>query len=195
MKFLGGTANYIKQTKKFNLTGIDIDKNAIDYAKQHYPDIRFIHDDIAKNTQDEKFDIVYLFNVLYQFEEKEKIISTLAKLTKTNGLLIISDYTTTTTHELTDLAGRPMHPINAEEILPILAKNNFKLIKTINLDKKYAEWYEHTLHKLEESRDILLTEFTQECYTLVETTFHTLLSQIKNKTLGGEIIYAIKIKK
>lgn len=194
---LGGSARYIQQHKNHVLTGIDIDKNAIDYAKQHFPDTTFIQDDItqlSKHTFEKPFDVVYLLNVLYQFSDKNSVVRELGTVIKENGVLIISDYTTATEHELSDLAGRKMSPINLSSLEEILNKHGFNIVKQIDLTLHYEIWYRNTLQKLSSREATLLQTYTKPTFSTVHDVFQKILSAIQAKQLGGGIIYAIKTK-
>ncbi len=192
---LGGTANYIKDKIPSDLYGIDIDDKALEHAQQ-YPDIHFLNCDVVnvKNIfARHEFDIVYLFNAFYAFPDQITALKSLASVTKDQGLLIIFDYTYPNNHPraaFTDLAGKEMHPIVLPDFERLLHETGWKLIKTINLDSQYEKWYTRVINTLQARKNTLLNEFTEDAYNKVNETFLLLLSNIRQKILGGSVFFA-----
>lgn len=74
----------IKETFPFlNITGIDIEKEYIKYASEHFKNIKFIKDDIFKsNISDESFDIVICNQVLEHLNNYEEALDVIIKKSK-----------------------------------------------------------------------------------------------------------------
>jgi SAM-dependent methyltransferase len=193
---LGGTANYIKNTTNYDVFGIDIDRLAIDHAQGRYPGVRFFSCDVLdvkSKLPFHQFDLVYMFNAFYAFSNQTKALEALAEITRKSGLLVIFDYTYQNNHnsaDLTDLAGNPMDPIITSQLETALKETGWDLIKVVQLHNKYEEWYTVFLERLHKKRSELLDEFSEEAYIKVESTFQTLLDNIKKGILGGSIVYA-----
>jgi 2-polyprenyl-3-methyl-5-hydroxy-6-metoxy-1,4-benzoquinol methylase len=75
---------------KKNFTGLELSERAINYGKINDIDIRneLIEDHALKNV--EKYDIVTCFQVLEHIENPKKFISSLLKVLKKDGILIIA---------------------------------------------------------------------------------------------------------
>ncbi|MGC8979341.1 methyltransferase domain-containing protein [Caldisericum sp.] len=78
-----------------NVTGVEISSIAINYAKNHYPKIKFINGDIVKLNQSElgkgSFDLITALDVLYYFPIKKirKILQNVFDLLEDNGLFVL----------------------------------------------------------------------------------------------------------
>ncbi len=194
---LGGTANYIKKITDYNVYGIDVDKKAINHAKNNYKNLNFYNCDILeiKNIFHARyFDIVYMFNAFYAFPHKSSVLKLLSEITKKNGLLVIFDYTCKNIDNikpgLVDFSKLPMQPVMIDEFENILNGVGWELVKIINLDQKYIIWYTNFINKLHIKKDELLRDFTEEAYNELEHNFLELLNNMHNKNLGGAVIYA-----
>lgn len=196
---LGGTANYFKNRTGYDVYGVDIDQAVIQHARDKYKNIKFFNCnvlDVKNELCDERFDLVYMFNSFYAFENQLEALKVLADITKQNGLLVIFDYSIEIEDEsfnLLDLAGRKMHPIYTGSIENTLNSSGWKLIRVVNLHEKFEDWYSSVVDRLHKNKIELLNEFTEESYAIVEKTFIKILDNIKNKILSGSIVYASKI--
>ncbi|MBU1164532.1 class I SAM-dependent methyltransferase [Patescibacteria group bacterium] len=79
--------------KNFNcsITGMDLSKDAIGYAKQRFPSINFISGDISSNVpfRDNSFDFVSAFDVLEHIPNINNAIKELKRVLKPDGYLIV----------------------------------------------------------------------------------------------------------
>lgn len=191
---LGGTAAYIKNKTHADLYGIDIDNHAIQYANK-YQNIHFFNCNV-ENTENifphNEFDVIYSFNSFYAFANQEQALKSLATITKRDGLLVIFDYMQTSKDanlSLTDLAGKKMHFIIADEFNQLLNKTGWKLIQTHTLNHEYKKWYVNAISQLHSNKNLLLQKFTEHAYNQVNETFLNLITHIQSKKLGGSIFY------
>ena len=86
---LGGTAHYIQQQGWGTVVGFDIEQEAIDYARKHYPDIEFMISDVIDvhtGLNNRQFDVLCLFNVFYAFSDQSRALQALHKVTFTQAL-------------------------------------------------------------------------------------------------------------
>lgn len=195
---LGGTANYIKEKMGCDISGIDLDANAIAHATKSYLSIPFFNSNILeadKHYPSQNFDILYSFNVLYSFENKVDVLRVLSSIAKRRSLLIISDYTVQTSHaedDLHDLTGKRIYPVDLSDIEATLDAGSWRLVKIVNLNELYFKWYSQFLTQLSLHKDQLLLSFTENAYYKVEMLFSDMLRKIKLGKLGGAIIFALK---
>lgn len=193
---LGGTADYIKNKTNIKIIGVDIDQNAVHYAKKKYPNIEFYECDalnVNKIFKKQQFDLIYLFNVFYAVPDQKNTLIKLNEITKPGGILVIFDYTINDFNlQLKDLAGKNMMPVNINEIQKWFQNSNWQILEIQDLTEEYIRWYKDFLALLKARKNELLQEFTEMAYFNVESTFSTLLENLKNKKLHGSVIYAIK---
>ncbi|OAI49592.1 hypothetical protein AYO45_02230 [Gammaproteobacteria bacterium SCGC AG-212-F23] len=208
---LGGTAAYIKQKTSFDIEGIEIDKAANAHAKAKYPGIGFHDCDVMSvNTlfQKKQFDLIYLFNVFYAIPDQKICLKQLAAVAKPGALMVIFDYTLCSPEHIPssphafsgdlqddkfnmkDLADKPMHPVNLQDLKNWLPATGWNLIEIVDLTSEYKRWYEDFLKLMIAHKDTLLKTFTEQSFTKVYETFSALLNALKTKKISGSIIYA-----
>lgn len=190
----GGTAEYIRNHSSYELVGLDYDAYAVQHAKQQYLHIQWIVSDILqidKVFEENKFDIIFMFNVFYNFSHPQLVLQKLSTIANKQALLAIFDYTLLKDISgMKDLVGNSMYPIILQDLPLLLQQTGWQLIKIISLSQQYEKWYDAFLQKLKENKPQLLTEFTQEVYDKVYANFALLLERIKNKEIGGGLILA-----
>jgi len=192
---LGGTAAYICKKIPSEAFGIDIDQSAISHAKQHYPYVHFEICDILNFSQNTTltFHFIYLFNVLYALQSQQEALAELHRVSEPGSLLAIFDYITLEQDRkilMKDLSGREMNPVSIDTLKIYFANSGWELLDIVDLSKKYQQWYEDFLLKLQMNKQDLLRKFSLDAYDKVLTTFSRLLHDIKNRSLGGAVIYA-----
>ncbi len=193
----GGTAEHFRKRGFKHLWGIDKDKAAVRYAKEHYLEISFISGDAnAAPTffEPDFFSFIYSFNVLYAIEDKEGLLKKLSDVAKPGAILALFDYTQKNDafHGINDLAGQKMRPIRMEGLKEKWAILGWSIVEIEDVSDSYIKWYEGLLEKLSREKPSLLQEFSLEEIGRVESGFTILLSHLKGSSLGGAIIYARK---
>ncbi len=94
----GGTANFIQKHGWGTVTGIDIEKESIQYSKSKYPEVKFYVCDACSEKElkavlnEQKFDIIVLFHSLCVFPKQSKAIAALRTVAHDNSKLIIFEY-------------------------------------------------------------------------------------------------------
>ena len=88
----GKLINELSKNQNLNLTGIDISKRAISFAKIFTPLSSFIHNDLMKYNPQLKFDMIITMETLEHIppEELPKIINKLNELLVDEGYLMIT---------------------------------------------------------------------------------------------------------
>jgi ubiquinone/menaquinone biosynthesis C-methylase UbiE len=92
-----GTGNHIKYFKKyFNVTGLDINPEMLKIARQKYPDVKFIRDDMRTFRINKQFDIIVcLFSSighLKTYANLEKAVRNFSKHLKPGGVVIMEPF-------------------------------------------------------------------------------------------------------
>lgn len=194
---IGGTADFVQRYGWGQVTGIDLDSETIEHAKELYPEIVFHACDILdiSETIVDKADIIYLFNSFYAFDHQNQALSTMRKVAKDNANLIIFDYVNRGSYQD---AGRSKnnhptlpHPIELEILPDMLQKADWNLIKVEDIDNEYERWYEELVKKISEKRDEITKIAGSEWFDYVQELYTNLLNEIKQGTLGGVIVRAI----
>lgn len=201
---LGGTAKYIKESGYGIPYGIDIDKSAIEYAKQKYSDIEFELCDVSmatKTLMHKSFDVIYLFNSFYAFKDQECALNELSKLSKDSTQLIIFDYMMPSILESASspfapdgsIFARPNFiPLYENNIESLLLRTGWQMESLINMGAEYIIWYRQFVFLLEQQKDKLISEFGHHLYEWAQESYSDLLYRLENKTVSGALIIAKK---
>jgi len=89
-----GTGAFTEQLKRFDLdlTGVDISRNAVGFAKKMNPDIKFVVSDIERlGFKDGYFDVVIFSAVLHHFEDFSKCASEAYRVLRKGGRFFAFD--------------------------------------------------------------------------------------------------------
>lgn len=193
----GGTADYLVKNGFKYVWGVDIDPAVIDYAKTKYKGIEFLNSDAASLSlkfEKDFFSFVYLFNVLYAIEDKVLALKQLAKVSKPGAILMIFDYSITDHNEpILDLVGKPMRPIDTKKIKRQLYESGWEVLEIRDLRETFIMWYEQLLQKLEAKKQEVKEQFLEKDIAKFSATYLHILHQLRNKSLGGVLIYAKRI--
>ena len=90
---LGGTARYVQDQGWGKVIGIDLDAEAIEYAKETYPEIEFHVADVvnAHKILQQKFDLIYICGSFLCFPDQPDALKSLRKVAKNNTQLLLFD--------------------------------------------------------------------------------------------------------
>ena len=193
----GGTAAFIQEHGWGNVTGIDIEKSSVDYAKKTYPAVEFYAVnviDVHNALENRKFDIICLFNSFYAFADQEKALHSLRKLAKQDTQIIIFEYTDlvekdnpfTDTHDQ-NAVSIPVHP---DEMPEMFKKTGWEYIKMKNLNEKYKQWYCNLIKTLKANRENVVRKFGDEKYHQALSRYNNIYNYLLEGVLGGGIFYA-----
>ncbi len=196
----GGTAEYVRQklssSSPLLINGIDIETQAIEYAKDHYPDVVFhrCNVDAIEQIGNQQFDLIYFFSVLYALESssQQEIFHKLSRIAQPGAIIAISDYVLLDEdrHPIVDFANKPMCPPSLTELKTWLNQSGWEIIGEFDLWDKYQRWYDLFLKRLDTLKESLLLEFESETISVVRDTFQTILNKINEKIWNGSLIYA-----
>lgn len=193
---LGGTAHYLQQQGFGKVIGVDIDIEAIAYAKNKYPDLEFYNAEAANISAVIKppVDIIYMFNAFYAFSDKNKALLEFGKLASANAWLIIFDYTappfSTQLRKAVRIAGKPL---NLAMIESEFMQAGWRIQKIMELNAEYRRWYSNFAQKIISKKTQILSADGEEAYQFVWQKYSDILSDIDNNLLSGAIIYAQKV--
>ena len=88
----GFSVEYLKG-KFVNFTGVDYSENLIKYAKKHnsYTGVKFECLNVNDFNPEIKFDVVLMIGVLHHMPEPEKVIKSLSKILKPDGVIVVNE--------------------------------------------------------------------------------------------------------
>lgn len=195
---LGGTAHYLQKNNWGQLTGIDLEKKSIDYAKENYKGVEFYQTDVVDlplTFKKQKFDIICLFNAFYAFNKPIQALHSLHKISHSQSRIAIFDYS-----DLTN-GNNPLYresqenipafkPINLSNTFEELSKIGWSTIDMIDISEKYLAWYEQLISKLHANSNYILEHFGQQAFDKSLSTYSNLVVYLEKRQLGGVIIYA-----
>ncbi|MBM3893661.1 class I SAM-dependent methyltransferase [Candidatus Dependentiae bacterium] len=193
----GGTAEILTQ-KGFKTLGIDHDRSALTYAKNHHPSCSFADIDAIAADQDLRpnfFGLITLFNVAYAIKDKQTLLKALHTIAAPGSVLVVFDYThrdTTQSHGLIDFAKQPMHPLISAVFAHTLEETGWQFVEQHDLTSYFITSYQALLAKIDEQRAHWETVSSPTVVATVEKTFSQILHLLQRDVLGGAVFYCVK---
>lgn len=194
----GGTAGYIYNKGWGNITGIDLDDSQIEYAKNKYPDIYFKSLDVMDLHKHFKkhFNLILHFNSFYAFNNSNKAIESISKISSDDAIIVIFDYVDNNNYK-----NNPIE-INGEKILPDvfslesiksdLKNNNWNVKNLIKLDNEYIKWYKRLIKGIKNNKTEIINISSEQFFDYVLIHYTKLLNALEEGVLGGICVYAGK---
>ena len=81
--------DYLSRNVK-SLTAIDIAPEMVRIAREKFPQVQVLCDDVTEKVFDRKFDRIVVYNAFPHFPEPEKLIAVLSSLLKEGGVLTVA---------------------------------------------------------------------------------------------------------
>jgi len=196
----GGTANFLQKEGFKQIWGIDIDASAIEYSKQHYPDVQFTVADATKLTavfEDEFFSFVYMFNVAYAIDDKAAMLQKIKAVCKQGAVLAIFDYALkdpSYADAIIDITGAKIPPLNIDKLKTLLVILGWEVVENTDITEKYKSWYKNLLARIDSQKEMLIASgYSVEEIKLVQDNLLHMLSLMNENKLGGTILFAKKL--
>jgi SAM-dependent methyltransferase len=195
----GGTAAYMQEHGWGRVTGVDIERKSIAYARAAYPAATFVCCDIgalATHVQS-LFDVITLFNVLYALPDQRPALRSLASRAKANARLMVFDYVDLGRYQDDPVldSEKPFlpNPPMLADLSGLLKSAGWQMSSLVDLSDDYARWYAALVGKIEAKRDAIETLAGGEAFAHVRGLYSGLLSAITEGRLGGALIYAERL--
>ncbi len=184
----GGTADYVSRHGWGLVTGVDIDQEAIEYARAKHPNLEFATCDMHSvgDQFPEQFNLIYLFNVFYTACDKPAAMMSFRKAAMQTGLLGIFDYVMYKTDRALPSVFLGQKPATLQELDECMKTSSWKLIKNVNLDHKYIEWYRNFLQRFEDPS--LGKIYPSQVIADVRSQYEELLDSLEQGRLGGAFL-------
>ncbi len=200
---LGGTVDYIHKRYGCYVFGLDIETEAISYAKAKYHNnYHFYTGDVVNSHEIIKgitFDFMCAFNSFYAFTNQSAALQSLAIIAHKNTNLAIFDYSDLTKNKEKNPLYRsksgihsPFTPIRLDTIGKLLSNNGWCLKQLVDISDKYQKWYGELLEKLKKNEEHILNNNGKEVFVKAKTTYTSIYKSLVNKTSGGVIVHAKK---
>ncbi|CEK09313.1 class I SAM-dependent methyltransferase [Legionella hackeliae] len=194
---LGGTAHYVQKQGWGRITGIDIDKNLIDYAKAHYPEIDFVCEDIlqAKALVNRSFQCIYSLSAFYCFASQELALKQLSQLAASEGSLVLFDYSKQDNIPIKSpfswsKTALQFSPILLPELKRQLSSSGWQFKESIDLSQHFICWYTSLLHQFEQKRGLIIHQFNEKAWDIHYSGYEQLLMDLNAQKIGGVVVYA-----
>mgnify|MGYP001998489828 CR=1 FL=1 len=183
---------YLASKEGCEVTGYELQKEAVEIANQKLPGKIHEVDVYNNNIQTANFDIVCLFGIVEHVLDPQKLIKRSYELLKPGGYLFIQ--TPNSASFLSRILGKYWPPISPIEHIHIFSKNS--LTKTVNNERFSVvnfenHWKSLPIQYVYEN----LSNFGPEIKSIVKPFYWLLPKFVKNLSLpfyGGEMIMAAK---
>jgi len=192
----GGTAHYLHTHGWGNVVGVDIDSDSIQYAKQQYPSLGFFAcniNDISKYIK-RQFDLLYLFNSFYAFDDQPAALESLKKVSKASSTLLIFDYIDLGDYFkeqiIEDGATFLPQPIKSGHFENMMIKTGWSLSKITDITLEYEQWYSQFMDKVHLKHKEIIEIGGEDAMDTVCRLYGGLLESIQKGMLGGVIVEA-----
>ena len=192
----GGTAAYIQRAGWGKVTGIDIERESIQRAREIYPDVTF---DVRPVEQADRigtaqFDVICCFNSFYAFGDQPAALRAFAHNAKPGAQLAIFEYTDPGTFKESALGQHVellgWHPLILSTISALLNETGWKLDTIQDLTADYIRWYKTFSNRIRELQTKLIEECGVETWEYASNFYDLMHETIKTGHMGGAIVYA-----
>jgi len=191
---LGGTAHYLHERGFGNVTGIDVDPEHIHYAEKKYPDSYFVSTDVIQvaDLLNKKFQLMIAMCSFFCFEKQKESLVELSKIADKNAELIIFDYSQPHAGEVEKpfASSLPFHPIHLDSFKKMLLESNWQYQSHIDISDYFEKWYVILLNKFDTKKAVLMNQFDHHLVNTMYNGYNKLLDAIRQKKIGGIIVYA-----
>ncbi|WP_228719935.1 class I SAM-dependent methyltransferase [Methylococcus geothermalis] len=190
----GGTADWFQRHGWGEVTGVDIDAVSIDEARQRYPEIRFVRQDVCRMepARFSGFDLVYLFTALYAFPDQPEALRRMRLAARSGAFLLLVDYTRPAgSPPPPELGPEIGNPIESETVADTLDAAGWKLQTQEDWSDRFAGWYEDLLKRFERERDWITQTHGPDWYGYVTGWYGALRRALGEGRLGGALIRAV----
>ena len=187
----GGSADYLRRCGWGHVEGIDRDADSIEYARMTYPHVGFHVCDVldVPRTVARDFDIIYMLNAFYAFDNQRDALVGLRKVAKPGAQLVIFDYTVGEQ----SAGGNPglmPHPIRRSEIAAMLGGAGWKPGAFEDLSAEYVRWYAAFVERIRNKRAEIEQIGGADWYNFVLSMYSGLYGVIADGGIGGALVHA-----
>lgn len=190
---LGGTASYIQRHGWGKVTGVDIDNQAINYAKEKYPQVTFHACDVVNLPQlfNKCFDVLYIFSSFYAFSNQKLALEAMRKVSKKDGMLVMFETVDYFLDKGFHQKIKNNHPLVFPAIETMLSETGWKFFNFKNLDEEYCQWYKSLIQKITHKKNEIISLYSKEAFDIAIKTYTTVLEYAEKGASGGGVLYAI----
>lgn len=194
----GGTAQYVQDHGWGKVVGIDREPDSILRAGQVYPGVEFHACDVldAADVLDRRFDLIYLFNSFYAFDDQARALEVLGELAKRSSDLLIFDYLDRGGYdrEAEFFDGEPFipHPIRLGALGRMIADAGWQLRAVHDLTLYYESWYDRLVRRIDRKRAEIVAVAGATGFNCLRRQYSGLLAGIRRGVLGGAVVRATR---
>ncbi len=190
----GGSADYVSRGGWGRVAGIDRDRESIEYARAHYPDIRFDACDVldVPRTLAQRFDVIYMLNAFYAFDSQRDALAALRGVAADSARLLIFDYLDRGGFDadplVLDGAAIVPLPIDMSRTTADLDAAGWKLTSAEELNADYLRWYGDLVARIERKRLEILALGGEDAFKYMASVYGGMLEKIERGLLGGVLL-------
>lgn len=192
----GAAINYLHKCFA-KLWGLESNKEAVEYARNNYPQIIFEVGTVLKVTsvfKDEFFSLIYMLNSAGTVLDTGLLLQKLREVTEPRGIFIISDYSYFQKDILPKIK-RPdnklIYPFNSKKIEMLVKLLEMEVIAVKDITREYCAYHQMLVDRLAARKADLIScnEFTEKEIALAEEYYQKILDLLKDGSLGGVMIF------
>jgi SAM-dependent methyltransferase len=190
---LFGTANYLQSKGYGKITGIDLNVETLKVAKERYPDqdIRLCDVNNAFKVLEDKYDLIYLFNSFYLFQDQQKALCSLRKVSKEKGELILFAYADPGNYNAGNV--EVPCPLKLDKIEGMLNDAGWKLASIDDISHLYIKWYKELCERIISKKNEITELSNSSVYEYFLEQYQTILRYCKEASLKGVIVRAVGV--
>lgn len=193
----GGTADFLRRSGwGGTIAGIDRERDSIEYARAHYPEIQFEACDVldVPRVLTRRFDLIYMLNAFYAFDAQRDALAAVRKVAAAGARLVIFDYL-----DRGGFAANPLvlndssivpHAIDMSRTPEDLAAAGWKLESAEELNDEYRRWYADLVNRIERKRDEIIALGGDNAFAYMMSVYGGMLEKIERGLLGGVLLNA-----
>ncbi len=186
----GGTADYVNRRGWGHVVGVDIDRDAVEYAQSRFANVEFNVCNMHQVGErfPNQFDLIYLFNAFYAAADKPSALASFRQSAKSGGTLCIFDYVYYQPAESLPAVFLDQKPVTPEDLARSLKDSAWEPYVNRNLDEEYIEWYRKFLKSFDDPS--LAKTYSPDVIEGVRIKYMELLNSLEKRILGGVLLLA-----
>lgn len=196
----GGTAHYFSENGFVDLWAMDLKEEAIKSASEKFPEVKFRVADATSLTddfEDDFFSFVFLLNTAYAISDQSVMWQKIKTVSREGALLAVLDYTRLDKSEPEILAkpnGEPRYPVDMDVTKRVMDYIGWEVVTEKDLTEKFKEWHQEVIEGIQLKHDLLVSSgFTEAEQQYVIDYFHTIITLLEEKKIGGALLIARKL--
>ena len=178
----GGSAAYLHKHGYGEVSGFDIDRESIDYARKAYPALTLLACDVRSCSQcfHSTFSLIYALSVLYALDtpgQRAALMET-HKLATPGAILLVFDYMLGR-HRQGKVPAYRAHwtPLDTKAFAQTAAHAGWALSEYRDMTSDFVRWYTDLVDRIRTSRDRITEAASDEWWRFTLTSYENQLEE------------------